>query len=100
MPDKKRYCQIGWRLKSNQRELIRNKGFYIYSTRSWDEGCGCTLEHKVIVNHESDVITNWPALDENNREDMKNDFYEYMDECNAEDDYDYFKQELGEILEW
>ena len=96
----KKYCQIGWRLTREQREAIKEKGFYTYANRSWDEGNGCTLEHRVIVNHENDVITNWPALDEENREDMQNDFYEYMALCEAEDDYNYFKQELGEILEW
>lgn len=95
----KKYCQVGWRLNSMIRILIKQKGFYVYSNRSWDEGNGCTLEHRVIVNHENDVITNWPALDENNPEDMQNDFYEYMDKCDAEEDYDYFKQQLGELLD-
>ena len=95
----KKYCQIGWRLNSEQRAAIKVKGFYVYANRSWDEGCGCTLEHRVIVNHENDVITNWPALDEDNREDMQNDFYEYMALCEAEEDYDYFTQQSCELLD-
>lgn len=88
---KKAYYQIGWRLTSEQRKKLRERGLYVYANRSWDEGNGCTLEHRVIVNHENDVITNFPALDENNREDMQNDFYEYMALLGAEDDFSLYE---------
>ena len=54
----KNYCIIGWRLNDAQKEELHKRGLYTYANRSWDFGNGCTLEHRVIVNHESDVITN------------------------------------------
>lgn len=83
-----KYYEVGYRLKSNQREELKKRGYHVYATRSWDNGCGCTLEHRVLVNHETDVITNFPALDDNNPQDFANDFYEHMDKLNATNDLD------------
>ena len=94
------YFLTGWRLNKEQREAIKDKGFHIYANRSWDEGDGCTLEHRVIVNHESDVITNWEALDDTNPEDYQDDFYEYMDLCEAEDDNGTIYDQIKDILNW
>lgn len=94
----KNYCVIGWRLNSQQKEELRKRGLFTYANRSWDEGNGCTLEHRVIVNHESDVITNFEALDSNNREDRRNDFYKYMDEVGAEDSVEFYDS-IKDILE-
>ena len=80
-----KYTVIGWRLTKEQKEELKKNGYHTYACRSWDEGNGCTLEHRVIVNHEADVITNFEALNDNDLEDIRNDFYEYMDECDAED---------------
>ena len=100
MPKKKKaYYLVGFRLTNAQRRALKDRGLYVYSTRSWDEGCGCTLEHRVFVNHEDDVITNWPALDENDMKDMKNDFYEYMDSVDAESDYEIYKANADIIEE-
>ena len=95
----KSYCVIGWRLNSAQKEELHKRGLYTYANRSWDMGCGCTLEHRVIVNHESDVITNFPALDENNKDDFVNDFYEYMGLCEAEDSVEFYDS-IRDVLEW
>lgn len=94
----KNYCVIGWRLNSRQKEELHKRGLYTYANRSWDEGCGCTLEHRVIVNHEADVITNWPALDEDNREDFINDFYEYIVLCEAKDTVEFYDS-IKDVLE-
>lgn len=82
----KRYVLIGWRLTQEEREKVKNMGLHIYAARSWDEGNGCTLEHRVIVNHEADVITDFEALDESNREDRKDNLFKYMNEVGAVDD--------------
>lgn len=96
---KKSYFLIGFRLTNAQRNALKQRGLHVYSTRSWDEGCGCTLEHKVYVNHEDDVITNWPALDDNNMKDMKDDFYKYMNKVGAESDYELYKANADIINE-
>lgn len=93
-----KYYEVGYRLTSAQRQELKNRGYHVYSTRSWDEGYGCTLEHRVLVNHESDVITNFAALDDNNPEDRVDDFYEYMGLCNAESDLDVSK--IKDILDY
>ena len=98
MNNQKHYCLVGWRLNRAQREECSKRGLHVYSTRSWDEGCGCTLEHRVIVNHEDDVITDFQALDPNNREDFRNDFYEYMEEVDAIDDEEFYES-VKDILE-
>ena len=98
MNNQKHYCLVGWRLNRAQREECSKRGLHVYSTRSWDEGCGCTLEHRVIVNHEDDVITDFEALDPNNREDFRNDFYEYMEEVDAIDDEEFYES-VKDILE-
>ena len=94
----KNYCVIGWRLNSAQREELHKRGLHTYANRSWDEGCGCTLEHRVIVNHESDVITNFEALDENDQEDRREDFYEYMEEVEAEESSEFYNS-IKDVLE-
>lgn len=88
MSQKRYYYEVGWRLNREQREKLKEAGFHIYATRSWDEGTGCTLEHRVIVNHESDIVTNWEALDESNPDAIANNFYKFMDECDAINSYD------------
>jgi len=93
-----KYYELGWRLNSTQRKALKDLGYHVYATRSWDEGCGSTLEHRVLVNHETDVITNFPALDDNNPEDMANDFYERMEEFNATSDLE-ITPEMRTILE-
>ena len=94
-----KYYEVGYRLTYAQREAIKALGYHVYATRSWDSGCGCTLEHRVIVNHETDVITNFPALDDNNPEDFANDFFEHMEKCDADNEWKLGK-ELEEILAW
>lgn len=96
---KKSYFLIGFRLTNAQRNALKQRGLHVYSTRSWDEGCGCTLEHKVFVNHEDDVITNWPALDDNNMEDRVNDFFKYIAMVGAESDYELYKANADIINE-
>lgn len=86
----KNYCVIGWRLSKRQKEELHKRGLFTYANRSWDTGYGCTLEHRVIVNHEGDVVTNFPALDEDDREDYKNDFYQFMDEVGAESSEEFY----------
>lgn len=83
---KKHYLLIGWRLTKEQREEIKNMGLYVYQARSWDEGTGCTLEHRVWVNHEADVITDFEALDPNDKTAFENDLFEFMDKEGAVDD--------------
>ena len=97
METERHYNLVGYRLSREQREECAKRGLHVYATRSWDDGNGCTLEHRVIVNHESDVITDFEALDENNREDMRNDFYEYMEEMDAIDDTDFYES-IKDIL--
>lgn len=95
----KNYCIIGWRLNDAQKEELHRRGLYTYANRSWDFGNGCTLEHRVIVNHESDVITNWPALDENNKDDFINDFWKYLDEVGAEETTEFYNS-IEDVLDW
>lgn len=94
----KHFTVIGWRLNSQQKEELRKRGLYAYANRSWDEGSGCTLEHRVIVNHTGDVITNWPALDENNKDDFKNDFYKYIREVGATETSEFYNS-IEDILD-
>ena len=82
--------EIGWRLNSSQRQRIEEKGFYVYATRSWDEGRGCTLEKRVIVNHETDVLLNFkPEEIEPNI--VTYDYYEWLEQNNVELDSKPFK---------
>lgn len=92
-----KYYEVGYRLNSAQRQELKRRGYHVYSTRSWDEGRGCTLEHRVIVNHETDVITNFAALNDDNPEDMANNFYEHMAAYNAENDLDI--TDIKDVLE-
>ena len=92
-----KYYEVGWRLTSAQRKALKDRGYHVYATRSWDEGTGSTLEHRVLVNHETDVITNFAALDDNNPEDMANNFYEHMEKFDATNDLDI--TEIKDILE-
>lgn len=94
-----KYYLVGWRLNSEQRKALREKGLHIYATRSWDEGTGCTLEHRVFVNHEDDVITNFAALNDNDPKDFANDFYEHMAMFEADNDWE-LPQDVKQILEW
>ena len=89
----KHYYEVGWRLSKAQREAIKAMGYYVYSTRSWDEGCGSTLEHFVLVNHESDVIMDFEALDSNDKNAYINDFYKFLDKNNVE-----YDSTIGESL--
>lgn len=95
----KKYYQIGWRLNGQQRQALKERGLYVYANRSWDEGCGCTLEHRVIVNHENDVIMNFAALNENDREDRIDDFYAYVNDNDIEDDYKLY-EDNKDILDY
>lgn len=94
----KHYYEVGYRLNNAERKAIKDQGFHIYATRSWDSGTGCTLEHRVIVNHETDVVTDFPALDDNNPQDYANNFYEHMNKCEAEEDYE-FGQKINNIIQ-
>lgn len=94
-----KYYEVGYRLNSAQRKALKEKGLHIYATRSWDEGTGCTLEHRVIVNHESDVVCNFAALDDNNPEDRANNFYEHMEKLEADNDWE-LPQDIKDILSW
>ena len=95
MQTAKHYYEIGWRLNKAQREAIKAKGYFVYSTRSWDEGTGSTLEHFVMVNHESDVIMDFEALQPNQRED---NFYKFLEDNNVEYD-STIGDKLKDILE-
>lgn len=74
----KYYCEVGYRLNKEQRKQYEDKGLFVYSTRSWDSGCGCSLEKFVLVNHESDVIMNFEALNESN-DFYENDFFDFIE---------------------
>lgn len=93
------YYEVGWRLNRSQRQRIEDLGYHIYSTRSWDNGCGSTLERFVLVNHETDVITNFEALDPNDKDAIAQDYYEHMEKCDAEENYDFFKELIPIIME-
>ena len=94
MEQQRHYYEIGWRLNREQRQALKEKGLHIYATRSWDEGNGSTLEHRVIVNHETDVVCDFEALDESNPEAYANNYYEHMEQCNAID-----TSEFGKMIE-
>ena len=94
----KNYYLTGCRLNKSQRERIESKGFYVYATRSWDEGCGCSLEKRVIVNHEDDVILNFkPEEIEPNI--VCYDFYKWCDENEVYDDDKTFESVLPIVNE-
>lgn len=92
----KYYYLIGYRLRNEQREKLKEKGLHVYALRSWDVGCGSQLEHRVIVNHENDVIANFEMLDENDRNAFEPDFYEYCERVNAFENYDLVKDLIKE----
>ena len=45
------------------REALKEKGFYVYDMRYWDEGLGNTLEPWVVVNYGGSVVTNFEITD-------------------------------------
>jgi len=94
----KNYVIIGWRLNSRQKEELHKRGLYTYANRSWDMGNGCSLEHRVIVNHESDVITNFKILDENKPDDFINDFWKYLSEVGAEETSEFYNS-IEDVLD-
>lgn len=74
-----------WHPKSNVREALKAQGLYVYDMRSWDEGFGCTLEPRVVVNYEGSVvtnfeITNWDIDDEHGK--VINDKYQWEEDNN------------------
>lgn len=79
------------RLTKQTRELLKSKGYFTYATRSWDSGNGCTLEHRVLVNHENDVVTNFKALDDDFR-DSKDDFFKCMEHFDADETQDFINE--------
>lgn len=95
----KHYYLTGYRLNNSQRQRIEEKGFYVYATRSWDSGCGCSLEKRVIVNHEDDVILDFkPEEIEPNI--VSYDFYEYCDKNEVYDDDEVFKEVMPIVEEF
>lgn len=52
-----------WHPSGNVRDELRKHGLYVYDMRSWDEGCGNTLEKFVVVNYEGSVVTNFEITD-------------------------------------
>ena len=72
-----------WHPKWAERDALREKGFYVYDMRTWDEGCGNSLETVVIVNYEGSVVTNFEItdwdLDEGNRKTIF-DMYAWLDD--------------------
>lgn len=49
-----------WRLSKKAKEALRNKGFYAYDLREYDDGSGEMIEKSVLVNYFGTVITNEP----------------------------------------
>ena len=89
----KHYYLTGYRLSKEQRDKIEAQGFYVYATRSWDSGNGCSLEKRVIVNHEDDVILNFKP-DEIEPNIVCYDFYEWCDKNEVYDDDETFESVL------
>ena len=85
------YYVTGERFTNKERGEFENAGFYVYSLRSWDHGTGSQLEHKVLVNHEGDVITNFKALTDD-PDAFEPDFYEFMEIEGAEHSFEPFKK--------
>lgn len=92
----KHYYVTGDRFTSEQRKAIEKAGFFVYSLRSWDTGNGSQLEHRVIVNHEGDVITNFKALPDE-PDAFEPDFYQYMENQGAIHNYKTFEPVLKTI---
>lgn len=92
----KQCYEIGYRLNNSQRERIEAKGFYVYATRSWDMGCGCTLEKRVIVNHETDVLLNFKP-EEIEEGIVSYDYFKWLEDNNVELDSKAFES-VREII--
>lgn len=54
------YVEGFWRLRREQKEALRDAGFYTYDLRSWDDGGGTQIEKSVLVNYEGTIVTNFP----------------------------------------
>ena len=62
-----RYYETGC-LSRNQRECLKNNGYFCYDLRSWDEGSGFDIEPHVTVNNIGSWITDLdltPYMNEN-----------------------------------
>ena len=92
----KHYYVTAGRFTNEQRKAINKAGFFVYSLRSWDTGNGSQLEHIVIVNHEGDVITNFKALPDEPGA-FEPDFYQYMENQGATENYKTFERVLKTI---
>lgn len=68
--DKKWYLIDGDRYTSEEKQNLRNHGLFVYEMRSWDDGNGCTIEPRVLVNHEATFITNIDLKLSNNSRDL------------------------------
>lgn len=76
-----------WHPNRAIREALKEKGLYVYDMRSWDEGCGNTIEPRVVVNYEGSVvtnfeITNWDIDDEHGK--VINDMYNWVEKNDIE----------------
>ena len=81
-----------WRLRTDEREVLKRNGYYVYDLRSWDTGNGNTIEPRVVVNYEGSVITNfeitnWDINDEHGK--VINDMYKWVEDNDIEErDFD------------
>ena len=97
MKKQKHYTTYGARFNNEQRKQLEDAGFYVYGLRAWDEGVGAQLEHRVIVNHLDDVVTDFKILSDDN-DAFEPDFDEYIQKVGAVYDYDFFKPILDKVL--
>lgn len=57
-PKKRKYYETGFRLDRKEKEVLRAKGFYVYSRR--DNGKESTIEPNVAVDFMGTLVTNFP----------------------------------------
>ena len=91
-----------WHPKKIVRDALKEKGLYVYDMRSWDEGCGNTLEPFVMVNYEGSVvtnfeITNWDIDDEHGK--VINDMYDWVEKNDIEQrDFDVELEKIAQEI--
>lgn len=78
-------------LWKEQKELLKNAGYFVYDLRDWDEGNGFNIEHHVRVNHIGSWITDinltpymnddsWIGIDELEKANIEEIQYEEIKE--------------------
>ena len=89
-----------WHPNKTIRDALKEKGLYVYDMRTWDEGCGNTIEPRVVVNYEGSVVTNfeitsWDCDDEYGK--AIDDMYDWVEKNNVvQRDFD---EELEKLIQ-